>query len=440
MNITNSNINFLNTINISGNNGFFNNINIISGFVNNINITNSNINFLNVNILTGNNIFINNISGNNLNINNITSSMFSVDVTNQRVSYGNFINGLGEFYSPEARGILLDKFGNIRFKATGANSNTFNILSTAGSSLFSVDNNISIGGTQVKTFNNILDDGNGRSTFNNMNIISGFINRINITNSNINFLNCSVITATNAFINNLTFVSTGNNLTYTNISGVNLRTMNITASSGYFNSLNLNNNSNIGVVLSVSTSTTGSWNLVLPSNSGSQYQYLQNFGPNITNWGNGSTKILVYGNRIRGQTNNVLSTGMIERSEVYFGNSYLSGNPNSDNLYWDNFTVPTGYTGCYSFEFGGWRCGQGNGFTQMTVTRNSTIIYNQVKTISYSDCAVYMIKIFWNQFIQGDIVSFKLNENNSASTITSITDTSTINYAPIIITWINQFN
>jgi hypothetical protein len=236
-------------------------------------------------------------------------------------------------------------------------------------------------------------------------------------------------------------VSSGTDLSFTNISGVNASIINFTGSTGYFRNLNLYNNSNIAVTLSVSTQSTGNWNLVLPSNSGSQYQYLQNFGPNFTTWSYGSSKVLVFGNRIKGLTSNTLSTAMIERAQVFVGSVYLSGNPNSDNLWWDTFTVPTGYTGYYIFDFGGWRCGEGNGTCQLTIERNSSIVYDQKRIVSYVDCSIFNTKFFWNNLASGDKVTFKVNENSTGSQPASITDASTDQTSSaIIITWWNQYN
>lgn len=198
--------------------------------------------------------------------------------------------------------------------------------------------------------------------------------------------------------------------------------------------------------IKVSKISNNGIDFVLPTNNPSLDGFaLQNqTGTGITSWqdpsgGNliGGAKIFVHGRRVRGRINNTLSTLMIERSSIMFGSEYLSGDPNSDNLYWDTFTVPYGYdNGIWYFDTSGWKCGPGAPGVRMTGVRPSgpTIVYNQNIQRAIADCGVVVNPHLWDGFQGGDTITFQINENNGFTT-PAITDPTVHAFGKITIIW-----
>lgn len=182
-----------------------------------------------------------------------------------------------------------------------------------------------------------------------------------------------------------------------------------------------------------------------PTTQGSGNQFLQTNGSGATSWqyltGNnpqgGSSRVLIHARRIRGQTTNALTTAMIERSSVLFGSQFLSGNPAGDNLFWDTFTVPTGYDGIFMFILGGWKCGTGGSTYNMRVTRPpSTVLFDQTYNYSTNDCGTVECPIIYNSCLAGDLITFRINENNGSGSTLSITNgASIIGYSGITGIW-----
>jgi hypothetical protein len=114
----------------------------------------------------------------------------------------------------------------------------------------------------------------------------------------------------------------------------------------------------------------------------------------------------------KGLTHDVMSTLMINRRGTIYGAQYLSGNPQGNGMWWDTYTIPSGYDGAWRFEVGGWRCGQGDGRTSMRVMRDNRIVYFQTRDSAPVDCNVFTASYMWHGFRAGDQVTFRVRENN----------------------------
>lgn len=103
---------------------------------------------------------------------------------------------------------------------------------------------------------------------------------------------------------------------------------------------------------------------------------------------------------------------------VDFGTAYLTG---SGPASYTAFNAPQ--AGTYMFDFGGWRCGGGDGVDEVIDTRGgSTIVYDQAKAFSNQDCTAFDGNFIVPNVLAGDVITFKLNENNTITPTTSITD------------------
>lgn len=128
------------------------------------------------------------------------------------------------------------------------------------------------------------------------------------------------------------------------------------------------------------------------------------------------TRMVVHARYVHGATTNTLSSMTI--GYVDFGALYLTGSAPAS---YTGFTVPQ--SGTYSFQFGGNRCGAGDGSSETIVTRGVSVIYDQVRVATNNDCGIFNIDPFViTGLLAGDVVTFKINENNGGTLITSITD------------------
>ncbi len=137
-------------------------------------------------------------------------------------------------------------------------------------------------------------------------------------------------------------------------------------------------------------------------------------------------QFLVYVDRCRGDTNNVLSRFGMYTGNYIIGTNYLSLVGAAGPTY-DTFTCPV--TGNYKFKMTGFMCGGGTGLVQITIKNLSAVtVFNQ-QYQSYSDCGEFEIDIYVSSTycIKNYTITLLINENTGASYPASVTDVSVAN-------------
>lgn len=100
---------------------------------------------------------------------------------------------------------------------------------------------------------------------------------------------------------------------------------------------------------------------------------------------------------------------------VDFGASYFQG-----SAPYTGFIVPV--AGIYEFRISGWRCGGGDGTLRVISTRGVSVVYDQSWTATNNDCNIFHDHFFVPNCQAGDVVTFKMSQNNAGATVSSITD------------------
>jgi hypothetical protein len=127
-------------------------------------------------------------------------------------------------------------------------------------------------------------------------------------------------------------------------------------------------------------------------------------------------RIMVSSRSTHGATTAVLSNMTI--GYIDFGAAYLTGSAPAS---YTAFTAPQ--SGVYRFQFGGAKCGVDAGTEEVIDTRSgSGVVYDQTKTFADQDCTSFDGDFIVVNVLAGDVFTFKLQENNALSVVTSITD------------------
>lgn len=112
-------------------------------------------------------------------------------------------------------------------------------------------------------------------------------------------------------------------------------------------------------------------------------------------------------------TNQSLSA--VTFNNLDFGSAYMQG-----SAPYTGFICPA--PGTFEFRMSSWGCGSGDTTIQVTSTRVVTIVYNQAWAQN-GGCGLAHDHWFIPNCQVGDVITFKMNENNTASpVVTSITD------------------
>ena len=117
---------------------------------------------------------------------------------------------------------------------------------------------------------------------------------------------------------------------------------------------------------------------------------------------------------------------------VDFGSSHFQG-----SAPYTGFIVPV--TGIYEFRISGWKCGGDNGELEVINTRGMTVVYDQHWSMASADCSVFHDHFFVPNCQAGDVITFKMDQNNSGSPVSSITDNTSQSQGNFVAIYWEQF-
>lgn len=126
----------------------------------------------------------------------------------------------------------------------------------------------------------------------------------------------------------------------------------------------------------------------------------------------GDTKIYSthkYRANVATQTPSTTATGTI-----WIGSNWLpESTPLTDvyGTYYLSLVVPPDTPSILQIEVSGWMWNASNGSSIMTVTRDGTKVYSRRRASPYATTSTYIVRHIWNDFREGDIISFMGYEN-----------------------------
>ena len=120
---------------------------------------------------------------------------------------------------------------------------------------------------------------------------------------------------------------------------------------------------------------------------------------------------------------NLSNTNIIDPSAVdtiWIGNEWLPTDQTpithtNIGTYVTKLVVPPNTPTFLKIEISAIASDNTNGTIIMIVTRGGTIIYKRRVSAAYNTLASYTVKHYWNQFQEGDVLTFKTYEGSSVS-------------------------
>jgi hypothetical protein len=95
--------------------------------------------------------------------------------------------------------------------------------------------------------------------------------------------------------------------------------------------------------------------------------------------------------------------------------------------------------GIYEFRLSGWRCGVGDGTVKVTNTRSGTPVYNQAWVTTNTDCTDFHDHFLIPNCLANDVITMQMDENNSGTPVTSITDATVQSQGNLIVIYWAQY-
>lgn len=129
----------------------------------------------------------------------------------------------------------------------------------------------------------------------------------------------------------------------------------------------------------------------------------------------GVEMVVYYVDQITAQTSGALSL-INQYGTVYTSRTaYITFDAPSSS-----FTVQK--AGSFRINFGGWKCGPGDGVLRVVVTRSASPVYDRRTEICNNDCGLFYANFYWNDFQVGDVIQLYKDENNTGTQITTTID------------------